>query len=59
MNKQSWVILGLIFLGFLIYQISGILLPFVLAFILAYALDPLVDKLSKKLDRSFVTGLWC
>lgn len=57
MSKQNWLIVGLILLGLVIYQISGILLPFVLAFILAYALNPVVDKLACKLSRSFVTGV--
>lgn len=56
MNKQNWCIVGLIVLGVILYQISGILLPFVLAFILAYALDPVVDKLSQKMSRPLVTG---
>ena len=56
MSKQNWFLVGLILLGVIIYQISGILLPFVLAFILAYALDPIVDKLSRKISRSWVTG---
>ncbi len=55
-NKQIWIMIGLILLAVLVYQISGILLPFVLAFILAYALNPLVNKMSQKLSRSVVTG---
>ena len=55
-NKQIWIMVALIVLAMLLYQISGILLPFVLAFILAYALNPVVEKISKKLSRSVVTG---
>lgn len=55
-NKQIWILTALILLAVILYQISGILLPFVLAFILAYALNPVVDKVSKKLSRPIVTG---
>jgi len=57
MNKQNWLMVGLIVFCVLLHQISGILLPFVLAFILAYALDPVVDKLSQKMNRSVVSGM--
>lgn len=56
MSKQNCVLIVLILLGVVIYQISGILLPFVLAFLLAYALNPVVDKLSHKMSRSLITG---
>ena len=55
-NKQIWILTALILLAVILYQINGILLPFVLAFILAYALNPVVDKVSKKLSRPIVTG---
>ena len=57
MNKNSWIVLGCCLMAFIVYQISGILLPFVLAFILAYALDPVVDKVSGRVSRSIVAGI--
>ena len=51
-----WILLGLVALGLLIYQISGILLPFVLAFILAYALNPVANKMEHKMSRGMASG---
>ncbi len=56
MNKNIWILLGVILLGFLVYQISGILLPFVLAFILAYALNPIANKMEHKMPRGVASG---
>ena len=56
MNKNVWITLGLVVMAFIIYQISSVLLPFVLAFILAYALSPLVDKMTRHVSRSVVSG---
>ena len=56
MNKNMWILLGLVALGLLIYQISGILLPFVLAFILAYALNPVANKMEGKMSRGMASG---
>ena len=54
MNK--WIIwIGLACIIWFAFQVSGILLPFVLAFILAYALNPVVTRLSKKLPRGMAT----
>ena len=57
MSKSSWILLILVLLGVFLYQISGILLPFVLAFILAYALDPVVDKCTRRIPRSVMSGI--
>ncbi len=57
MNKNLWILLGLVAGGLLIYQISGILLPFVLAFILAYALNPISNKMEKKMPRGIASGI--
>ena len=56
MNK--WLILAVLGISIcFIYQISAILLPFVLAFILAYALNPCVSGLSKRIPRGLATFL--
>ena len=57
MNKSGWMLLILIALGLFVYQISGILLPFVLAFILAYALHPIVNQMEKKMPRGIASGI--
>jgi len=57
MNKNIWILLGLVALGWVICQISGILLPFVLAFILAYALNPVVNKMEHKISRGMASGV--
>ncbi|MBQ3696236.1 MAG: AI-2E family transporter [Alphaproteobacteria bacterium] len=57
MNKNTWFLIGILALAVFVYQISGILLPFVLAFVLAYALNPVTDKISKKMPRGLASGL--
>lgn len=56
MNKNNWILLGLVILALFVYNISGILTPFVLAFILAYALDPVVERMSKCVPRGVAAG---
>ena len=51
MNWQVKVAVGLVVLagvGWFLYEIRGILTPFVLAFVLAYVLHPIVDQLERK-----------
>ena len=51
MNWQVKVAVGLVVLagvGWFLYEIRGILTPFVLAFVLAYVLHPIVDRLERK-----------
>lgn len=51
-NKLLLVIAAAIF-GFLLYQLSPVLMPFLLSALLAYLADPIVDKLeAKKLSRT-------
>jgi predicted PurR-regulated permease PerM len=38
---------GLVLLGFVVYLVSDVLLPFVAAFAIAYLLDPLCDRLER------------
>lgn len=57
MNRNHWILLGLALVAFVIYQINGILLPFVLAFILAYALNPIANQMSKRMSRGLASGL--
>ncbi len=57
MNKNGWILLGLTLAAVFVYQISGILLPFVLALVFAYALDPMADKLSRKMPRGAASAL--
>jgi len=51
MNWQLKVAVGLVALaavGWFLYEIRGILTPFVLAFVLAYVLHPIIDWLERK-----------
>ena len=57
MNKNTWILLGLVVLAVFVYNISGILTPFVLAFVLAYALNPVVERVSKHVPRGVGAGV--
>lgn len=57
MSRNNWIFLGLVLFSLFVYQIHGILLPFVLAFILAYALNPIANQMSKRMSRGLATGL--
>ena len=57
MNKTIALWAFISFCIWFVWQISGILLPFVLAFILAYALNPVVSKMADKCPRGAVAGL--
>ena len=58
MNKTlMWILFAVVAVGLFAYQVSGILLPFVLAFILAYALNPVANYLSKHMPRGVSTGI--
>ncbi len=58
-QHKTWIWIFLIsFILFLIYSVSGILLPFIVGFIIAYALTPAVDKMiTWGLSRAFATTL--
>ncbi len=52
-NRWLWLA-GLLFLGWLVYQLSPILSPFLVGILLAYLGDPLVDRLERwKLSRTW------
>ena len=57
MSKNGWIVLGLVLFALFLYQVNGILLPFVLAFILAYALNPVVNRMSMHMSRGIATGI--
>lgn len=53
-DSNKWLILiSVVLFGFLLYQLSGVLMPFFVAALLAYLGDPLVDRLEAcKLSRT-------
>ena len=61
MNWQVKVVLALVAIvvgGWFVYEIRGILTPFVLAFILAYVLYPIIDWMERRgLGRAWSTLL--
>jgi len=57
MNKTIFLLIGILLGLCFIYEISGILLPFVLAFLLAYALSPVIKKMSARMNRSLATTI--
>ncbi|AFJ03759.1 Putative permease often clustered with de novo purine synthesis [Methylophaga frappieri] len=58
-QHNRWLILALILVaGWLIYLLSGVLMPFFIAALLAYLGDPLVDRLEdKKLSRTLSVSI--
>lgn len=51
-NRWLWLV-GLVLLGWLVYQLTPILTPFLLGILLAYLGDPLVDRLERtRLSRT-------
>lgn len=53
-DSNKWLILiSVLLFGFLLYQLSGVLMPFFVAALLAYLGDPLVDRLeARRLSRT-------
>ena len=47
--------IGLVVLGFLLFMLRGIMLPFVAGMAVAYFLDPATDKLARWLSRPGAT----
>lgn len=57
-NDRWWLLLGLAFVGWLLYLLSPILTPFVISAMLAYLGDPLVDRLeARRIPRSLAVSL--
>ena len=46
--KRVFISLFLVAIGYIIYQLQSVILPFLVAFILSYAINPLVQKLQDK-----------
>lgn len=46
--KRLFISLFLVAIGYIIYQLQSVILPFLVAFILSYAINPLVQKLQDK-----------
>lgn len=46
--KRLFISLFLVAIGYIIYQLQSVILPFLAAFILSYAINPLVQKLQDK-----------
>src|SRR5215510_11084624 len=50
------ILLGSVLLGWMIYELKSVLMPFIVAIVFAYLLDPLVVKLHQfKIPRSIGT----
>ena len=46
--KRVFITLFLVALGYIIYQLQSVIMPFLVAFVLSYAINPLVQKLQDK-----------
>ena len=55
--KRVFISLFLVAIGYIIYQLQSVILPFLVAFILSYAINPLVQKLQDKAHTVSYTHL--
>lgn len=46
--KRVFITLFLVALGYIVYQLQSVIMPFLVAFVLSYAINPLVQKLQDK-----------
>jgi predicted PurR-regulated permease PerM len=59
-SNKLLLMIATVVAGWLLYQLSPVLMPFLLSALLAYLADPIVDKLeAKKLSRTLSSSLRC
>lgn len=54
--KRVFISLFLVAIGYIIYQLQSVILPFLVAFILSYAINPLVQKFTGQGTHSPLGG---